>query len=106
MDIIFPPYTCTGQEEVLDVFLIDPDGNYYNCVRMSECDAEWSCRLYDTFIGVGPGWTWRVRVGPETYPPGYMDPPIDPEDPPVDPEDPPVDPDPEPPVQSDPPTNP
>ena len=90
-----PPYTCNQADEVLDIFLIDPDGMYYNVARMRECDAEWTCRAYEA-IGMGMGWTWFIRGGPETYPPGYMTPPADP----------PVDPEPEPPVQSEPPTNP
>lgn len=101
-----PPFTCTGQEEVMDVFLIDPRGYYFNVVRMSDCDANWTCEFYNGYMGMGPGWSWYERGDPSTYPPGYMTPipepeePVDPETEDPDPEDPAVDPEPEEPVQS------
>lgn len=92
----YPPFTCNSSDPVLDIFVLNPKGHYYNVQRMNECEADWICLVYDDMMDEGPGWHWRVRGDESTYPPGYMTPiPSD-----EDPEDPPVDPEPEEPVQS------
>jgi hypothetical protein len=50
----FPPYTCTGEEQVYDdIEIFDADGNYVNGIIASECFANWYCEVY--------GYTWRHR---------------------------------------------
>lgn len=60
----FPPYPCTGDEEVFDdVELLDADGNVVNRIVASACFAEYYCTVF--------GGTWR-RKPPEDSNPGAV----------------------------------
>lgn len=59
-----PKNFCTGDEPVLDIEIIRPDGELFNSVRMSACDADWTCAVYDQQQNAGVGWSWRNRLEP------------------------------------------
>lgn len=67
-----PPYTCDRNDPVLTVYIMRPDGSYFNLALMTACEADWFCEAAGILYEEGPGWTWY-----EWFPP--VDPPVDPE---------------------------
>lgn len=71
----YPPYTCTGEEEVFShVEVLDANGDYYNIMISSACFADWYC-------AINPGFTWRLwqpPVDPKPEEPVQSEPPTNP----------------------------
>jgi hypothetical protein len=58
----FPPYPCTGQEEVFnDVQILDADGSVVNTIVASACFADYYCHVF--------GGSWRRKEAESTTPP-------------------------------------